>query len=141
MSMESLWPQLGNLSQDVPVQILKAQADIFNREMKGILECEVSSSEISTKGVFIPGIDKDFTSKLIVTSPQLINYSLVLVQVNNFIARAYPCEVINCVNDNQVNSGITANNADDFKRILGSILKSQEVVIALQNLIAQTENL
>ena len=139
--MESLWPQLGNLSQDVPVQIMKAQADIFNREMNGILECEVSSSEVSTKGVFVPGIDKDFTSKLIVTSPQLINYSLVLVQVNNFISRAYPCEVINCVNDNQVNSGITANNADDFKRILGSILRSQEVVTALQNLIAQTENL
>lgn len=139
--MESLWPQLGKLSQDVPVQILKAQAEIFNREMNGILECEVCSSEVSTKRVFIPGIDKDFTSKLIVTSPQLIDYSLVLVQVNNFIAKAYPCEVINCVHDNQVNNGITANNADDFKRILGSILKSQEVVIALQNLIAQTENL
>lgn len=141
MSMESLWPQLGNLSQDVPVQILKAQADIFNKEMNGILKCEVISSEISTNRVFIPGIDKDFTTKLIVTSPQLTNYSLVLVQVNNFIARAYPCEVINCVNDNQVNNGITANNADDFKRILGSILRSQEVVTALQNMIAHTDNM
>ncbi len=139
--MESLWPQLGNLSQDVPVQILKAQAEIFNREMNGILKCKVISSEISTNRVFIPGIDKDFTTKLIVTSPQLTNYSLVLVQVNNFIARAYPCEVINCVNDNQVNNGITANNADDFKRILGSILRSQDVVTALQNLIAQTNNM
>ena len=139
--MESLWPKLGNLSQDVPVQILKAQADIFNREMNGILKCEVISSEISTNRVFIPGIDKDFTTKLIVTSPQLTNYSLVLVQVNNFIAKAYPCEVINCVNDNQVNNGITANNADDFKRILGSILRSQDVVTALQNLIAQTNNM
>lgn len=139
--MESLWPQLGNLSQDVPVQILKAQADIFNREMNGILKCEVISSEISTNRVFIPGIDKDFTTKLIVTSPQLTNYSLVLVQVNNFIARAYPCEVINCVNDNQINNGVTANNADDFKRILGSILRSQDVVTALQNLIAQTNNM
>ena len=98
-------------------------------------------SEISTNRVFIPGIDKDFTTKLIVTSPQLTNYSLVLVQVNNFIARAYPCEVINCVNDNQVNNGITANNADDFKRILGSILRSQDVVTALQNPIAQTNNM
>lgn len=139
--MESLWPQLGNLSQDVPVQIMKAQADIFNREMNGILECEVSSSEVSTKGVFVPGIDKDFTSKLIVSSPQLINYSLVLVQVNNFIARAYPCEVINCVVDTPGINSITANNADDFKRILGSILRSQDVVTALQNLIAQTDNM
>jgi hypothetical protein len=73
----------------------------------------VSSSEVSTKGVFISGIDMDFISKLIVRSPQHINYSLVLVQVNNFIARAYPCEVINCVDDSQINS-ITANNADDL---------------------------
>ena len=139
--MESLWPKLERLSKDVPAQILKEQADIFNREMKGILECEVSSSEVSTNGVFVPGIDKDFTSKLIVTSPQLINYSLVLVQVNNFIAKAYPCDVINCVVDTPFINSITANNADDFKRILGSILKSQEVITALQNLIAQTNNM
>lgn len=139
--MESLWPKLERISKDVPVQILKEQADIFNREMNGILECEVSSSEVSTNGVFIPGIDKDFTSKLIVTSPQLINYSLVLVQVNNFIARAYPCDVINCVVDNHVGNSITANNADEFKRVLGSILRSQEVIIALQNLIAQTDSM
>lgn len=136
--MESLWPKLERLTKDVPAQILKEQADIFNREMNGILECEVSSSEVSTKGVFFPGIDKDFTSKLIVTSPQLINYSLVLVQVNNFIAKAYPCDVINCVVDTPTINKITANNADDFKRVLGSILRSQEVVTALQNLIAQT---
>lgn len=139
--MDSLWPKLERISKDVPVQILKEQADIFNREMNGILECEVSSSEVSTNGVFIPGIDKDFTSKLIVTSPQLINYSLVLVQVNNFIARAYPCDVINCVVDNHVGNSITANNADEFKRVLGSILRSQEVIIALQNLIAQTDSM
>lgn len=136
--MESLWPKLERISKDVPAQILKEQADIFNREMNGILVCEVSSSEVSTNGVFIPGIDKDFTSKLIVRSPQLYNYSLVLVQVNNFIARAYPCDVINCVVDNQNSNSIIANNADDFKRILGSILRSQEVITALQNLIAQT---
>ena len=139
--MESLWPKLERLSKDVPAQILKEQADIFNREMNGILECEVSSSEVSTNGVFVPGIDKDFTSKLIVTSPQLINYSLVLVQVNNFIAKAYPCDVVNCVVDTPYINSITANNADDFKRILGSILKSQEVITALQNLIAQTNNM
>lgn len=139
--MESLWPKLEKISKDVPAQILKEQADIFNRDMNGILECEVSSSEISTNGVFVPGIDKDFTSKLIVTSPQLYNYSLVLVQVNIFIARAYPCDVINCLVDNRASNSTTANNADDFKRILGSILRSQEVVNALQNLIAQTNNM
>lgn len=139
--MESLWPKLEKISKDVPAQILKEQAEIFNREMNGTLECEVSSSEVSTKGVFIPGIDKDFTSKLIVTSPQLINYSLVLVQVNNFIARAYPCDVINCVVDSQSGNSITARNAEEFKRILGSILRSQEVITALQNLIAQTDNM
>lgn len=139
--MESLWPKLERISKDVPAQILKEQADIFNREMNGILECEVCSSEISTKGIFIPGIDKDFTSKLIVKSPQLTNYSLVLVQVNNFIARAYPCDVINCVVDTPAVNSITANNAEDFKRILGSILRSQEVITALQNLMAQTDNM
>lgn len=139
--MESLWPKLEKISIDVPVQILKEQADIFNREMNGILECEVTTSEISTKGVFVSGIDKDFTSKLIVTSPQLVDYSLVLVQVNNFISKAYPCEVINCVDDMPISNGITANNADEFKRILGSILRSQEVITALQNLIAQTANM
>lgn len=139
--MESLWPKFEKILKDVPAQILKEQAEIFNREMNGTLECEVSSSEVSTKGVFIPGIDKNFTSKLIVKSPQLVNYSLVLVQVNNYIAKAYPCEVINCVVDTPIINSITANNADDFKRILGSILRSQEVITALQNLIAQTDNM
>ena len=127
--MESLWPKFEKILKDVPAQILKEQAEIFNREMNGTLECEVSSSEVSTKGV------------LIVKSPQLVNYSLVLVQVNNYIAKAYPCEVINCVVDTPIINSITANNADDFKRILGSILKSQEVITALQNLIAQTDNM
>lgn len=139
--MESLWPQLGKLSQDVPVQILKAQAEIFNREMNGALKCEVCSSDITSQRVFIPGIDKDFTTKLIVKSPRLHDYSLVLVQVNNFISRAYPCEVINCVDDTHANNSMTANNAEDFKRILGSILRGHNVITALQNLIAQTDNM
>ena len=138
--MESLWPRLDNVAHDVPVQILKDQADHFNKDMNGILKCEVKSSEVSTQGVFIPGIDKDFTSKLIVSSPNLNGYSLVLVRVNNFVSKAYPCEVINCVNDNSIN-GMTANNAEEFKGILGSILKSNEVITALQNMIAQTQSL
>jgi len=139
--MESLWPKLDTISQDVPVQILKAQAEIFNREMKGILECEVSSSEIQHTGVFVPGIDNDFTTKLIVSCPNLYDYNLVLVQVNNLISKAYPCEIINCLKDESLSFGTKADNAEEFKQILSSILKSEEVITALQNLIAQTRDI
>ena len=141
MLMESLWPKLNQISQDVPVLILKEQATIFNQEMNGVLRCEVTSSDIPPKNVHIPGIDKDFTSKLIVTSPQLMGYSLVLVQVNNFISKAYPCEVINCLKDSPVLGSSMAHNADEFKQKLGKILKSEEVITALQNLIAQTKDI
>lgn len=139
--MESLWPKLGRLSQDVPVQILRAQADIFNKEMNGALECEVTTDEIQHTRVFVPGIDNDFTTKLVVTSPQLVDYSLVLVQVNNLISKAYPCDIINCLKDDSFGLGQKANNAEEFKQILASILKSEEVMTALQNLIAQTKDM
>lgn len=139
--MESLWPKLQTISEDVPVQILKAQAEIFNDSMDGQLECEVHSSDIARKGTFVSGIDTDFTTKLVVTSPSLSNYSLVLVQVNNVVSRAYPCDVINCVKDENAFFAMKANNAEEFKQILASILQSDEVITTLQNLIAQTKNL
>lgn len=139
--MESLWPKLGSISQDVPVQILKAQAEIFNKEMNGVLECEVTTNKILHSGVFVPGKDNDLTAKLIVTSPQLIDYSLVLVQVNNLVSRAYPCEIINCLKDDVFAYDNEANNAEEFKQKLGAILRSEEVVTSLQNLIAQTTDI
>ena len=139
--MESLWPKLGTISQDVPVQILKAQADIFNKEMNGVLECEVTTNKMPHSRVFVPGIDNDFTAKLIVTNPQLTDYSLVLVQVNNLVSKAYPCEIINCLKDFDSVYDNKANNAEEFKQKLGAILKSEEVVTSLQNLIAQTTDI
>ena len=139
--MESLWPNLETISKDVPVQILKEQADIFNRELKGLLECKVETSEVPLGKSYISSIESDLTAKLVVTSPNLYNYSLVLVQVNNKISKAYPCEVINCLSEYLLSNSEIANNAGEFKHILGTILKSDNVVTALQNLIAQTQHL
>ena len=69
--MESLWPKFEILSKDVPAQILKEQADIFNEELKGLLECAVETSEVPLGKFNNNSIGSDFTTKLVVTSPNL----------------------------------------------------------------------
>ena len=128
--MESLWPKLEKLAVNVPIRILQDQVDLFNEQMKGMLSCTLEREEIVN-------YNYDCEASMYISSPALPDYRLQLVEVKFSVAKAYPCEVHNCVNDRYPITGQKANSADEFKEILKEIFNSQEVINALQNILAQ----
>lgn len=133
--MESLWPQFEQLALSVPYKILQEQVDLFNSQMAGMLICSLETDHTVKSYIVLNHYDS--SAKMYVSSPRLQEYRLLLVQVDYALAKAYPCEVYNCVDENQ-NFGRTANNPEEFKSILKEIFHSKEVVSSLQNIMAQT---
>lgn len=133
--MESLWPQFEQLALSVPYKIMQEQVNVFNSQMRGILTCSLETDHTLKSYVSINHYDS--SAKMYVTSPRLSNYRLLLVQVDYAVAKAYPCEVFNCVDEYQ-SLGRTANSPDEFKSILKEIFHSKDVMSSLQNIMAQS---
>lgn len=134
--MESLWPKLDQLAVNVPVRILQEQVDSFNSQMNGMLSCTLEK-ENKQRVQYLHLEKYDYVASLYIKSPALPDYRLQLIEVRYSVAKAYPCEVFNCVEEHFSTIGKTANNADEFKNILRSIFNSQEVINSLQNILAQ----
>lgn len=134
--MESLWPKLEQLAVNVPIRILQEQVDSFNMQMNGMLLCTLEK-ENKQRDQYLHLDKYDYAANLYIKSPALPDYRLQLVEVRYSVAKAYPCEVLNCVEEHFSSIGQTANNADEFKSILKSIFHSQEVINSLQNILAQ----
>lgn len=133
--MESLWPQFEQLALSVPFKILQEQVNLFNSQMTGLLTCSLETDHAVKSYVTMNHYDS--STKMYISSPRLPDYRLLLVQVDYAIAKAYPCEVYNCVDEYQT-YGCTANNPEEFISILKEIFHSKEVVSSLQNIMAQT---
>ncbi len=131
--MESLWPQFEQLALSVPYKIMQEQVNIFNDQMRGLLACTLEKDCYTKTNVLN---QYDYSAKMYVSSPLLPDYRLLLVQVDYSIAKAYPCDVYNCVDDMRA-FGRTAENPESFKAILKEIFYSKEVATALQNIMAQ----
>ncbi len=136
MVMESLWPRLDDVTRNVPFKILREQADLFNGQMQGVLRCDVEKHEYIQKNVLVTRT-YDYEADMFITSSALPGYRLSLLEVYFSIAKAYPCEVCNCLNDMLLND--TANNSDEFKNILRKIFNSKETISALENIAAQSQ--
>lgn len=134
--MESLWPKLEQLAVNVPIKILQEQVDSFNSQMNGMLSCTLEKDN-KVHDQYLHLHKYDFAASLYIKSPALPEYRLQLVEVKYSVAKAYPCEVFNCVGEQLSVIGQTANNAEEFKNILRSIFNSQEVINTLQNMLAQ----
>ena len=104
--------------------------------MKGFLECSVEKDEYHG-GSILNSIKYDYEAIMYITSPILVGYRLSLLEVYFSIAKAYPCDILDCVNDNFVPR--TANNAEEFMNILKGIFNSKAVVEALENIVAQSQ--
>lgn len=133
--MESLWPQFEQLALSVPYKIMQEQVNLFNSQMKGLLTCSLETDH--TLKSYLTLNNYDSSAKMYVSSSRLSNYRLLLVQVDYTVAKAYPCEVYNCVDEYQ-NIGRTANTPDEFKSILKDIFHSKDVMSSLQNIMAQS---
>lgn len=133
--MESLWPKLDEVVRNVPFSIVKEQAELFNQQMQGVLNCTVEKHEYIKKNILVTR-SYDYEADMYITSPALPEYRLSLLEVYFSIAKAYPCEVCDCLNDSLLNE--TANNSEDFKKILKKIFHSQTVIDALENIVAQS---
>lgn len=134
--MESLWPKLELLAINVPIKILQEQVDSFNSQMNGMLLCTLEKDN-KPNDYYLHLNDYDYAANLYIKSPALPDYRLQLVEVKYYVAKAYPCEVLNCIGEQLSINGQTANNAEEFKNILRSIFNSQEVISTLQNILAQ----
>ena len=134
--MESLWPKLEQLAVNVPIKILQEQVDSFNMQMNGMLSCVLEKGS-KPQDQYLHLDDYDYSASLYIKSPALPDYRLQLIQMRYSVAKAYPCEVFNCVGEQFSITGETANNADEFKKILKTIFNSQEVINTLQNILAQ----
>ena len=132
--MKSLWPKIESMAEDSPIRILKEQTDFFNVQMKSLLRCTLER-EKKSDGVFDRSYD--FIARLIITTPALPDFKQKFIEVKYLVAEAYPCEVINCLEERYHSTGLKAENAKDFKMILKSILNSRKVINALQNMLAQ----
>jgi len=134
--MESLWPKLDQLAVNVPIRILQEQVDSFNSQMNGMLSCTLEK-ENKQRTQYLHLDKYDYAASLYIESPALPDYRLQLIEVRYSVAKAYPCEVLNCIEEHLSTFGQTANNADEFKNILKSIFNSQDVINSLQNILAQ----
>lgn len=134
--MESLWPKLEQLAVNVPIRILQEQVDSFNSQMNGMLSCTLEKEKKQLTNYLQFG-NYDYSASLYIISPALPDYRMQLIEVRYSVAKAYPCEVINCIDEQYSTMEQTANNADEFKNILRSIFNSQEVINSLQNILAQ----
>lgn len=135
--MESLWPKLDDVTRNVPIKILKEQADLFNGQMQGILRCEIEKDDYVGGNILLS--DKyDYEAIMYITSPALPGYRLSILEVYYYIAKAYPCEVCDCLKDSIFTE--KANNSDEFKEILRKIFHSQAVKNALENIVAQSQS-
>lgn len=134
--MESLWPQFEEVTVNIPYKILQEQATLFNEQMQGLLTCNVEKGKYQ-KNDYIRFRDYDYEASMYISSPNLPDYRLQLIEVYFSVSKAYPCGVLNCLEE-FVNE-TTADNAEEFKNTLKNIFHSEKVVRALQNIATQSQ--
>lgn len=133
-TVKSLWPKVESMAEDTPIRILKEQADLFNAQMKGLLRCTL---ERQKKSESVYNRSYDYIASLNITIPALLDFRQELVRVKYLVVEAYPCEVINCIEERYHNTTQKAQNVKDYMNILKSVLNSRKVINALQNMLAQ----
>lgn len=126
--VENLWPNF-QLGEPIitPATIMKEQARIFDEQMKGKLQCVVS-----TDPYYLDNSKLNTSMSILVL--ELGGYVMRLLTVQYPFANSFPCTIINEVTSSKEEQ---ITNVDDFKAILTHELAKPEVVKVIQTLYAQ----
>ncbi|NMM64655.1 hypothetical protein HBE96_18775 [Clostridium sp. P21] len=124
--------------ENAPHSILKEQADIFEKKMKGTLYIRLVNLGIKKKGNY------KFATNFEIASQALDNYSYTLFTLYSNPEKNYPV-AIDCTYaledeeyEDEMDFSYICNNDDEFENSLVNIFQSKEVMEIIQTLYAKS---
>lgn len=142
--MENLWTSIIEEPQIVsgPLKILSEQKDYFNQEpqFKGKIKCLLESFSLITVATSFKILkvkrnsnNQHFENYLSIEAGVNLNfYKQKLIRVSSPNPSLLPCEISNCLDNNQI---FLCNNDKEFENSLRSIMQSESLRDTIHNLL------
>jgi hypothetical protein len=130
---ENLWPKIDFKAEENALSVLRAQAKELNTLTENVLEGDVTITEAYDQysGELV------LVYQLYLVAPQLGNNRFKLISVGQRKA-PFPVDLQDKINNTETTK---AKDLEEFKKIIGNILKSDKVIDLLKNLYSQSKQI